>query len=98
MVNQASCGPVLIAGGAGFLGSHLCERLLDDGRPVQCVDNLVTGSLGNISHLRSDSRFELHSADVSEPLEACLVDRIFNLACPASPLHYQADPVRTTMT
>jgi UDP-glucuronate decarboxylase len=90
--------PLLVAGGAGFLGSHLCERLLGRNGPVLCVDNLQTGDLANIAHLRADPHFELRRADISETLQIGAVRGIFNLACPASPVHYQADPVRTTLT
>jgi len=89
---------VLVAGGAGFLGSHLCERLVRRGRAVLCIDNFVTGELVNIMHLAQSASFMLHRHDVSEPLEVSEISAIFNLACPASPVHYQADPVRTTMT
>jgi UDP-glucuronate decarboxylase len=98
MTVDATQPTLLVAGGAGFLGSHLCERLLELDHRVLCVDNLLTGSQHNIAHLSLDSRFELRCVDISEPLEQLPVRRIFNLACPASPLHYQADPVRTTMT
>jgi UDP-glucuronate decarboxylase len=98
MTVDATQPTLLVAGGAGFLGSHLCERLLELAHRVLCVDNLLTGSQHNIAHLSLDSRFELRCVDISEPLEQLPVRRIFNLACPASPLHYQADPVRTTMT
>src|SRR4051812_45668010 len=91
-------GSVLVAGGAGFLGSHLCERLLGRGRTVLCVDNFVTGELLNIMHLTHSASFMLHRHDVTEPLEVSDVSAIANLACPASPVHYQADPVRTTLT
>jgi UDP-glucuronate decarboxylase len=90
--------PVLVAGGAGFLGSHLCERLVRRGCPVLCVDNFVTSELLNVMHLTQGASFMLHRHDVSEPLEVSGISGIFNLACPASPVHYQADPVRTTMT
>jgi UDP-glucuronate decarboxylase len=88
---------VVVTGGAGFLGSHLCERLLAAGHEVICVDNFFTGSKLNIAHLLSNSRFELVRHDVTFPLyiEA---DQIYNLACPASPVHYQFDPVQTTKT
>ena len=88
---------VVVTGGAGFLGSHLCERLLADGHDVICVDNFFTGRKSNIAHLLSNSRFELFRHDVTFPLyiEA---DAIYNLACPASPIHYQFDPVQTTKT
>jgi UDP-glucuronate decarboxylase len=88
---------VLVTGGAGFLGSHLCERLLQQGDDVLCVDNFFTGSKQNIAHLLQHPRFELLRHDVTFPLYV-EVDRIFNLACPASPVHYQHDPVQTTKT
>ena len=88
---------VLVTGGAGFLGSHLCDRLLRDGHDVLCADNFFTGSKGNVAHLRSHPQFELLRHDVTFPLYV-EVDRIFNLACPASPVHYQHDPVQTTKT
>jgi UDP-glucuronate decarboxylase len=87
----------LVTGGAGFVGSHLCERLLSAGNEVVCVDNFYTGSKRNIQHLLSDSRFELLRHDVTFPLFV-EIDEIFNLACPASPVHYQNDPVQTTKT
>jgi UDP-glucuronate decarboxylase len=86
---------VLVTGGAGFLGSHLCERLLDRGNHVLCVDNYYTGSVHNILHLRDNPLFEVIRHDVTFPLYV-EVDEIFNLACPASPIHYQRDPVATT--
>jgi UDP-glucuronate decarboxylase len=88
---------VLVTGGAGFLGSHLCERLLAQGHDVLCVDNFFTGVRQNIAHLIGHPRFELLRHDVTFPLYV-EVDRIFNLACPASPVHYQYDPVQTTKT
>jgi UDP-glucuronate decarboxylase len=88
---------VLVTGGAGFLGSHLCERLLDDGHEVLCVDNYFTGSKRNIVHLLGHDGFELMRHDVTFPLYV-EVDQIYNLACPASPVHYQHDPVQTTKT
>jgi UDP-glucuronate decarboxylase len=88
---------ILITGGAGFLGSHLCERLLADGHDVLCVDNFFTGSRENIFPLLDHKRFELMRHDVTFPLYV-EVDEIFNLACPASPIHYQHDPVQTTKT
>ncbi len=87
----------LVTGGAGFLGSHLCDRLVADGREVICVDNFYTGAKDNIRHLLGHSRFELIRHDVWLPLYV-EVDRIYNLACPASPIHYQNDPVATTKT
>ena len=88
---------VLVTGGAGFLGSHLCDRLLSEGADVLCLDNFYTGSKDNIRHLLGDSRFEVIRHDVTFPLYV-EVDRIYNLACPASPVHYQHDPVQTTKT
>jgi len=87
----------LVTGGAGFLGSHLCERLLADGHDVLCLDNYFTGSKQNVAHLMGNPRFELMRHDVTFPLYV-EVDRIYNLACPASPVHYQFDPVQTTKT
>lgn len=88
---------VLVTGGAGFLGSHLCERLLDLGHDVLCVDNYFTGRKDNIAHLLGRSNFEAMRHDVTFPLYV-EVDEIYNLACPASPVHYQYDPVQTTKT
>jgi UDP-glucuronate decarboxylase len=88
---------VLITGGAGFLGSHLCDRLLEGGHEVICVDNFYTGTRRNIVHLLDHPRFELIRHDVTFPLYV-EIDWIFNLACPASPIHYQRDPVQTTKT
>ncbi len=87
----------LVTGGAGFLGSHLCDRLLADGYDVLCLDNFHTGRKENIAHLLGHPYFELVRHDVTFPY-ACEVDEIYNLACPASPPHYQSDPVRTTKT
>jgi UDP-glucuronate decarboxylase len=87
----------LVTGGSGFLGSHLCERLLADGHEVICLDNFFTGRRANIDHLRDNPRFELIRHDVTEPI-LLEVDRIFNLACPASPIHYQFNPVKTIKT
>ena len=87
----------LITGGAGFIGSHLCDRLLYDGHDVLCLDNFFTGSKNNVSHLMQNPNFELMRHDVSFPL-FIKVDQIYNLACPASPVHYQHDPVQTTKT
>src|SRR3954468_21405946 len=90
--------PMLVAGGAGFLGSHLCKRLLQQDMPVLCLDSLVTGKRANVATLAADRRFVLREFDVSDPFELDGIRGIFNLACPASPRHYQADPIRTTMT
>lgn len=97
MMNLEERGTILVTGGAGFLGSHLCERLLDAGHDVICVDNFFTGTKLNIEHLLSHPRFELMRHDVTFPLYV-EVDEIYNLACPASPIHYQHDPVQTTKT
>ncbi|NWG46697.1 MAG: SDR family oxidoreductase [Alphaproteobacteria bacterium] len=88
---------VLVTGGAGFLGSFLCERLLERGADVLCIDNFFTGAKRNVAHLLDNKAFELMRHDVTFPLYV-EVDRIFNLACPASPIHYQHDPVQTTKT
>jgi UDP-glucuronate decarboxylase len=88
---------ILVTGGAGFLGSHLCERLLRDGHDVLCVDNFFTGTKENVKHLIGDPMFELLRHDITFPLYV-EVDQIYNLACPASPIHYQFDPVQTTKT
>ena len=88
---------ILVTGGAGFIGSHLCERLLGAGHEVLCVDNYFTGSRSNVAHLMADRRFELLRHDVTFPLYV-EVDEIYNLACPASPVHYQHDPVQTVKT
>jgi len=87
----------LVTGGAGFIGSHLCERLLKEGHEVICLDNFFTGSKRNIAHLLENRSFELIRHDVTEPI-LLEVDRIYNLACPASPIHYQYNPVKTTKT
>jgi UDP-glucuronate decarboxylase len=88
---------ILVTGGAGFLGSHLCERLVAQGHDVLCVDNLFTGRKSNVAHLLDNPNFELLRHDVTFPLYV-EVDQIYNLACPASPIHYQLDPVQTTKT
>ncbi len=89
--------PVLVTGGAGFLGSHLCERLISEGREIVCVDNFFTGTRANVQSLLANPRFELMRHDVTFPLYI-EVGQIYNLACPASPIHYQHDPVQTTKT
>ncbi|MGI8812210.1 MAG: UDP-glucuronic acid decarboxylase family protein [Pyrinomonadaceae bacterium] len=88
---------ILVTGGAGFIGSHLCERLLGEGNDVICLDNFFTGRKENIAHLLSDTRFELVRHDVTEPI-LLEVDQVYNLACPASPVHYQYNPVKTVKT
>jgi UDP-glucuronate decarboxylase len=88
---------VLVTGGAGFLGGHLCERLLNDGCEVLCVDNFYTGSRENVANLLGNNQFEVIRHDVTQPVYV-EVDEIYNLACPASPVHYQCDPIRTTRT
>lgn len=97
MKKYSSRKRVIVTGGAGFLGSHLCERLLNNGHDVICVDNFFTGSKDNIAHLLSNPFFEVIRHDVTFPLYV-EVDEIYNLACPASPIHYQHDPVQTTKT
>jgi UDP-glucuronate decarboxylase len=96
-MQESNLTRTLVTGGAGFLGSHLCERLLGLGRDVLCVDNFYTGTKRNIAHLLQNPRFELIRHDVTFPLYV-EVDEIYNLACPASPVHYQNDPVQTTKT
>lgn len=88
---------ILVTGGAGFIGSHLCEKLLNDGNYIICLDNFFTGSKANIAHLLDKSNFELVEHDIIEPYDR-EIDEIYNLACPASPPHYQYDPVRTVRT
>jgi len=88
---------ILVTGGAGFLGSHLCERLVEEGHDVLCLDNFFTGSKENISHLMAKQNFEMVRHDLVEPI-LLEVDEIYNLACPASPIHYQFNPVKTTKT
>ena len=88
---------ILVTGGAGFLGSHLCERLLGQGHEVLCLDNFFTGRRKNVSHLMANSNFELVRHDVVDPFKF-EVDRIYNLACPASPVHYQYNPIKTVKT
>ena len=88
---------ILVTGGSGFLGSHLCERLIEQGHDVLCIDNFFTGTKDNVRHLLENPRFELMRHDVTFPLFV-EIDEIYNLACPASPVHYQFDPVQTTKT
>ena len=88
---------ILVTGGAGFLGSHLCERLLGEGHEVLCLDNFFTGRRRNVAHLSDNSSFELFRHDVVDPFKA-EVDQIYNLACPASPVHYQFNPIKTVKT
>jgi UDP-glucuronate decarboxylase len=88
---------ILVTGGAGFIGSHLCERLLGEGHDVVCLDNFFTGAKRNISHLLDNHNFELIRHDITEPI-LLEIDRIYNLACPASPVHYQYNPVKTVKT
>jgi len=95
--NYSANKRILITGGAGFLGSHLCERLLNDGHDVICLDNFYTGTKENVLHLMDNNRFEVMRHDVTFPLYI-EIDEIYNLACPASPVHYQYDPVQTTKT
>jgi len=97
MMKKRNKKQILVTGGAGFLGSHLCEYLLNDGHDVICADNFFTGSKDNILHLLENPKFEIMRHDVTFPLYV-EVDEIFNLACPASPIHYQHDPVQTTKT
>jgi UDP-glucuronate decarboxylase len=88
---------ILVTGGAGFLGSHLCDRLIGGGAHVICLDNFLTGARRNVAHLHAHKRFEMVRHDVALPIDV-EVDEIYNLACPASPIHYQRDPVQTIKT
>ena len=89
---------VLVTGGAGFIGSHLCKRLLNENHKVICLDNLFTGSLGNIEILINDNNFEFVNHDITKPYYRDNIDEIYNLACPASPIHYQSNPIKTVKT
>jgi UDP-glucuronate decarboxylase len=89
---------ILVTGGAGFIGSHLCDRLISDGRRVICLDNFRTGREENIRHLRSHPHFTLLRHDLTQPIPCAGADAIYHLACPASPIHYQSDPIQTTRT
>ncbi|MCG5075120.1 UDP-glucuronic acid decarboxylase family protein [Paraburkholderia tagetis] len=97
MEKESNSKRILVTGGAGFLGSHLCERLVAQGHDVLCVDNFYTGSKRNVAHLLDNANFEIMRHDITFPLYV-EVDEIYNLACPASPIHYQRDPVQTTKT
>jgi UDP-glucuronate decarboxylase len=97
IVEKGNWMRILVTGGAGFIGSHLCERLLNEGHDVICLDNFFTGNKNNILHLMDNHRFELIRHDITEPV-LLEVDRIYNLACPASPVHYQYNPVKTVKT
>ena len=88
---------ILVTGGAGFIGSYLCERLLESGAEVLCVDNFFTGRRSNVAHLMDNPRFEIMRHDVTFPLYV-EVDQIYNMACPASPVHYQYNPIKTIKT
>ena len=98
MVKETKLIKALVAGGAGFIGSHLCDKLVKDGHRVLCVDNLYTGRMENINHLLGNSNFSFVNHDVTMPMSYDKVSVIFNLACPASPVHYQKDAVYTTKT
>jgi len=89
---------ILVTGGAGFIGSHLCARLIDEGHHVLCVDNYFTGRASNVAALDASGRFALREHDICQPFDDGRIDEIYNLACPASPVHYQFDPVRTVRT
>src|SRR5581483_8771810 len=93
----AGCMRILVTGGAGFLGSHLCDRLINDGHEVTCVDNLFTGQKANVAHLLANPRFEFVRHDIIDPFKF-EVDQIYNLACPASPPPYQYNPIKTIKT
>src|SRR5215471_12445769 len=97
VIKKVAMTRILVTGGAGFLGSHLCERLLEGGHEVVCLDNFFTGARENIEGLLANRRFELVRHDVTQPL-VIEVDEIYHLACPASPVHYQRNPVRTIRT
>ena len=89
---------ILVTGGAGFIGSHLCKSLLDLGHKVICLDNLFTGSIKNIQNFKKNPNFEFVNHDITEPYFRDNIDEIYNLACPASPIHYQYNPIKTIKT
>ena len=89
---------ILVTGGAGFIGSHLCKRLLNDGFRVVCMDNLFTGTLQNITEFENNNNFEFVNHDITKPFHRDNIDEIYNLACPASPIHYQSNPIKTVKT
>ena len=89
---------ILVTGGAGFIGSHLCKRLLNDGFKVVCMDNLFTGTLQNITEFENNNNFEFVNHDITKPFHRDNIDEIYNLACPASPIHYQSNPIKTVKT
>ena len=89
---------ILVTGGAGFIGSHLCKRLLNDGFRVVCMDNLFTGTLQNITEFENNNNFEFVNHDITKPFHRNNIDEIYNLACPASPIHYQSNPIKTVKT
>ena len=89
---------ILVTGGAGFIGSHLCEKLLNENHKVICLDNLLTGSLNNMDSLKNNNNFEFVNHDITKPYYRDCIDEIYNLACPASPIHYQSNPIKTIKT
>ena len=89
---------VLVTGGAGFIGSHLCKKLIDLGRSVVCIDNLFTGNLINLKEILKSDHFEFIEHDIVKPIFLTGIDEIYNLACPASPIHYQLNPIKTLKT
>ena len=89
---------ILVTGGAGFIGSHLCKRLLNENHMVICLDNLLTGTYKNIEELKKNNNFEFVNHDITKPYYRDNIDEIYNLACPASPIHYQSNPIKTVKT